>query len=199
MPTPRARILDSFRQEGVRCTAQRYAILEQIDSLESRFDTVLIDNSAGINQDVQFFAGAAREVLVVTDREPTAITDAYATIKVLGQRRKNRIFRLLVNNVESDVEAREVYRKLTMVTDKFLNVSITLFGSIPRDQNVNRAVMARRPFVELFPNSPASERIILLADKLLSLPQPDGDEGGMKMFWERMFRQAQTGSNGGEA
>ena len=30
MPTPRARILDSFRQVGVRCTVQRYAILEYL-------------------------------------------------------------------------------------------------------------------------------------------------------------------------
>ncbi len=177
---------------------QRYAILEQIDALESRFDTVLIDNSAGINQDVQFFAGAAREVLVVTDREPTAITDASATIKILSQRRKNRVFRLLVNNVDTDTEAREVYRLLTMLSDSSLEGSITLLGSIPRDPNVAAAVMARRSIVELFPQSPASVRLLTLADKLLSLPLPEGDEGGMKMFWERIFRQAHASGSGGE-
>lgn len=71
---------------------QRYSILDQIDTLEERFDTVLIDNSAGITQDVQFFAGAAREVIVVTDREPTAITDAYATIKVFASGARTAAF-----------------------------------------------------------------------------------------------------------
>lgn len=168
---------------------QRYGMLGQLDGLEDRFDTVIIDNAAGISRDVQFFAGAAREVVVVTDREPTSITDAYATIKVLSQRRTNRHFHLLVNNTQQSGDALDVYRRLTQVADRFLDVSISLFGSVPRDENLNRAVMARRPLLELFPDSPASESINELAAKLLSSPPPEGMEGGMKMFWERLFRQ----------
>ncbi len=168
---------------------QRYAILDQIEALDDRFDTVLIDNAAGISQDVQFFAGAARQVVVVTDREPTAITDAYATIKVLSQRRTNLNFHLLVNNADSESDGMDVYRKLTTVTDRFLNASISLFGTVPKDENLNRAVMARRPLVDLFPRSPASTQLNMLAERLLSLPHPDGEDGTMKMFWERLFHQ----------
>ncbi len=174
---------------------QRYAILDQIEALDDRFDTVLIDNAAGISQDVQFFAGAARQVVVVTDREPTAITDAYATIKVLCQRRTNLNFHLLVNNADSESDGIDVYRKLTTVTDRFLNASISLFGTVPKDENLNRAVMARRPLVDLFPRSPASTQLNMLADRLLELPPPDGEDGTMKMFWERLFHQ---NSGGGE-
>lgn len=177
---------------------QRYAILDQIDTLEDSVDTVLIDNAAGISRDVQFFVGAAREVMVVTDPEPTSISDAYATIKVLRQRGTNRHFHLLVNNVENGEEAREVFRRLTRVTGRFLDVSISLFGSIPRDENINRAVMARRALVDIFPHSPASERFRLLATKLLELPPPEGMEGGMKMFWERLLRQGDAASRGGQ-
>ncbi len=168
---------------------QRYAILDQIDTLEDRFDTVVIDNSAGITPDVQFFAGAAHEVIVVTDREPTAITDAYTTIQILCQRRYNRSFHLLVNSVETEEEGRTVYRRLTTVTNRFLDVSIGLLGSVPRDENLNRAVMARQALVDLFPNSPASLSLDHLATKLLSTPPPKGEDGGMKMFWERLLRQ----------
>lgn len=174
---------------------QRYAILDQIEALDDRFDTVLIDNAAGISQDVQFFAGAAGQVVVVTDREPTAITDAYATIKVLCQRRTNLKFHLLVNNADSDSDGMDVYRKLTTVTDRFLNASISLFGTVPKDENLNRAVMARRPLVDLFPRSPASTQLTMLAEKLLELPPPEGEDGTMKMFWERLFGQ---NSGGGE-
>ncbi|RME20802.1 MAG: MinD/ParA family protein [Deltaproteobacteria bacterium] len=174
---------------------QRYDLLSQLDGLEDRFDTVIIDNAAGISRDVQFLAGAAREVMVVTDREPTSITDAYATIKVLSQRRTNRHFHLLVNNTRQESDALDVYKRLTQVADRFLDVSISLFGSVPRDENLNRAVMARRPLLELFPDSPAAERIRQLADKLLRMPPPEGLDGGMKMFWERLFRQ---GGNGRE-
>ena len=169
---------------------QRYAILDQIDALEDRFDTVIIDNAAGISRDVQFFAGAAREVFVVTDREPTAITDAYATIKVLCQRKSNMKFNLLVNNVDREADGLDVFRRLTTVTDRFLNASVSLFGTVPHDKNINRAVMARRPIVDLFPRSPASCQLHVLAEKLLNMPPPDDDgHGSMKMFWERLFRQ----------
>jgi len=175
---------------------QRYALLDQLDGFEDRFDTVIIDNAAGISRDVQFFAGAAREVMVVTDREPTSITDAYATIKVLSQRRTNRHFHLLVNNVHQESDALDVYRRLTQVADRFLDVSISLFGNVPRDENLNRAVMARRPLLELFPDSPAAERIAELADKFLHSPPPEGLDGGMKMFWERLFRQGNNDKEG---
>jgi len=171
---------------------QRYLMLQQIELLEDRFDTVIIDNSAGISRDVQFFAGAAREVMVITDREPTSITDAYATIKILSQRRTNSDFMLLVNSARSEQEALDVYRRLTQVTDRFLAVSISYFGSVPRDENVNRAVMARRPLLELFPDSPAAEKIDALAEKFLKLTPPDSADGGMKMFWERLFRQSSS-------
>jgi flagellar biosynthesis protein FlhG len=176
---------------------QRYTILDQIDTLEDRFDTVLIDNSAGITPDVQFFAGAAHEVIVVTDREPTALTDAYATIKILCQRRSNHSFHLLVNNVNREEEGLTVYRRLTTVTNRFLDVSIDLLGSVPRDDNLNRAVMVRQALVDLFPNSPASLSLDQLATKLLSTPPPKGEDGGMKMFWERLLRQNAAAALGG--
>jgi flagellar biosynthesis protein FlhG len=179
---------------------QRYTILGQIDALDAQFDTVIIDNAAGISQDVQFFAGAAQEVIVVTDREPTAITDAYATIKILCHRKASSHFHLLVNNVECEEDGLDVYRKLTSVTDRFLGASIGLFGTVPRDENLNRAVMARRPLVDLFPRSPASTQLRILAEKLLRLEPPGGGDGGMKVFWERLFRQSTQktpGSGGG--
>jgi flagellar biosynthesis protein FlhG len=175
---------------------QRFSVLHQIDVLDDRFDTVMIDNAAGISHDVQFFTGVANQVLVVTDKEPTAITNAYATIKILCQRGANRCFHLLVNNVENDDEAHDVYRRLTRITDRFLNASVSLFGAVPHDENINRAVMARRLLVDLFPNSPATERFHSLATKLLSLPLSVGDEGGMKMFWERLFRHNNSGNRG---
>jgi len=45
---------------------------------------VLIDTEAGISENVTYFNTAAQEILVVTTPDPTAITDAYALMKLLS-------------------------------------------------------------------------------------------------------------------
>jgi len=62
---------------------QRMRLLQAVDGLESRFDTVIVDTPAGIGNNAAFFASAAQDVLVVATPEPTSMTDAYAMIKVL--------------------------------------------------------------------------------------------------------------------
>jgi len=63
--------------------ADRQRIVRALAELESRADIILIDTGAGISPNVLSFTRAADHVLVVTTPEPTAITDAYAVVKVL--------------------------------------------------------------------------------------------------------------------
>jgi flagellar biosynthesis protein FlhG len=53
--------------------------------LEQQADVILIDTGAGISSNVLSFTRAADHVLIVTTPEPTAITDAYAVIKVVSR------------------------------------------------------------------------------------------------------------------
>ena len=62
---------------------QRAQLLRELSALEADNDMIIVDCGAGIGPDVLHFASAADNVLVVTAPEPTAITDAYALIKVL--------------------------------------------------------------------------------------------------------------------
>ncbi|SOH03078.1 strong similarity to bacterial motility regulatory protein MotR [Candidatus Kuenenia stuttgartiensis] len=52
-------------------------------------DIVIVDTGAGISSDLLNFVLASNEILLITTPEPTAITDAYAMIKVLSRKRKN--------------------------------------------------------------------------------------------------------------
>src|SRR3954471_18982318 len=63
--------------------ADRGRIVRALAELEERADIILVDTGAGISPNVLSFTRAADHVLVVTTPEPTAITDAYAVIKVL--------------------------------------------------------------------------------------------------------------------
>ena len=185
--------------------ADRQRIVRALAELESRADIILIDTGAGISPNVLSFTRAADHVLVVTTPEPTAITDAYAVIKVLhkdatgpnpleavggpGNAAGERRISLFVNQVRAPGEGRVVYDRIAKVARQFLNVSLYDAGHLVADDCVPAAVRSRTPFVLASPSSRASHCITQLAMRLeqgigVGNGAPSGGEG----FFNRMSR-----------
>jgi len=166
---------------------QKLTLLDQMDILEDEVDFLFIDTAAGIGNNVLYFNQAAQERVVVVTPEPTALTDAYALIKVLSQHQE-RYFRLLINQVRSEREAKDVFRKLVKVADRFLsNVSLDYLGYIPDDQAVQNSVRLQRSTVEAFPESAAAKSFVRLAKEILDRPVRGGLEGNIRFFFKRLF------------
>jgi len=170
-------------------------IISAFDPLEDQFDTILIDVSAGIGDNVLFFAGAAQETLLVVAPEPTSLTDAYATVKVLSQQAGVQHFNVVVNAAPHEAAARDIFQKLTMVTSRFLSAHVNYYGFIPRDENVRRAILSQKPFVDLYPGSPAAIATTALYSNLLERPASHNLDGGLKFLWQRVLRESSTMAN----
>ena len=168
---------------------QKLRLVTALDEIEDRFDLVLIDCGAGIGDNVLFFAGAAQEALLVISPEPTSLTDAYAAVKVLSQQAGVERFAVVVNPVPTEAHGREVFGKLTQVTDRFLTARVSFLGHVPRDENLQRALMAQRPVVDLFPRSPSSRAFQDLSKRLFDRPPPPSLQGGLKFLWQRLQRE----------
>jgi len=69
---------------------QRRRLLKELSKLQNDNDMIIIDTAAGISRSVVGFCLSANNVLVVTTPEATAMTDAYAMIKVLVGNRFRR-------------------------------------------------------------------------------------------------------------
>ncbi|HSB25464.1 MAG TPA: MinD/ParA family protein [Burkholderiaceae bacterium] len=142
-----------------------------IQRVRPRFDRVLLDTGAGISDVVLYTISLADEVLIVATPEPTSLTDAYATIKVLASTQPRRLIRLLVNQVDRPGEARAIRKQLQLVVDRFVNsgldkpVMIELLGEIPLDATVREAVARRELLLEGAPGSPAGQAIVAAAAK----------------------------------
>ncbi len=147
---------------------QRLRILEEFENYNENIDIMLIDTSAGISENVSFFCSAVQEVIILTTPEPTSITDAYALIKILHNKYKEEKFSLVVNLIKNEDEAKLVYKRLAMVTEKFLRIDLSYLGFVRYDENVKRAVKEQSAFIELYPNTFASKDIIDLANKILN-------------------------------
>jgi flagellar biosynthesis protein FlhG len=170
--------------------AQKLQFVAAMESIEEMFDLVLIDTGAGIGDNVLFFVGAAQEALLIVSPEPTSLVDAYAVVKVLSQQAGVRHFSVVVNPVVDELPAREIFHKLTAVTSRFLSAKVRHLGYVPRDENLHRAIMAQRPVVDLFPLSPASRALGVIAEKLFAEPVAPAVDGGLKLMWNRLFREA---------
>ncbi|MHB9145588.1 MAG: MinD/ParA family protein [Symbiobacteriia bacterium] len=155
-----------------------------LEVLSNQCDYLLLDTGAGLSHQVTSFVLAADEILVVTNPEPTAMTDAYATIKVIGRQNPSANVRLVMNAVEDDEEADLAINRLTMAALRFLGLHVDSLGAIPYDGSVTKAVKKQQPYLLAFPGAPAARAVKELAANL----EGGNPEGGTGMFFDRLAR-----------
>lgn len=159
--------------EYSRLTPQvRNEFLEVINSLVSKYDVMLLDTGAGISDVVLFAISLASEVLVVATPEPTSLTDAYATIKVLAVQQGRDHVHLIVNQAARMGDGRAITAQLQQVLDRYVgtevgkHVRLMHLGDVPIDASVREAVMRRQLLLLTAGGSPAAVAVSNLATKL---------------------------------
>jgi flagellar biosynthesis protein FlhG len=132
------------------------------------YDFLIIDTSAGISSNVVDFNSMSQDIFVVVTPDPASITDSYAVIKVLRNRTGRKDFRIILNMVKDEAEALDMFKKIVMVTDRFLDVYLDFFGYIPKDDNVVAATRRQKLWAEHFPESQAAKALSKICDRLVS-------------------------------
>ncbi len=156
--------------------------------LDKLSDVILIDTGAGLSDNVMSFIMAADDVVLVTTPEPTSITDAYALIKMVSNRDKNKTIKVIVNRAESVNEANDILNKLSMVTEKFLTIKLYSLGFILQDEMVIKAVKMQQPFSLSFPKTQASKYIKEISKKLIDVKNDsvNTENSGIRSFMNRL-------------
>ena len=152
----------------------RDKLQQVIGEVAPRFDHVLLDTGAGISDVVLYTVSLAGQVLVVATPEPTSLTDAYATIKVLATTQGRRHICLLVNQVRGTGEGRAVRQQLQQVVDRYVNpaldspVRLELVGEVPSDPAVRESVLRRQLLLEMLPGTPPALALLQVARRLVT-------------------------------
>jgi flagellar biosynthesis protein FlhG len=163
-------------------------LIRAFSELTHEVDTLIIDTAAGINESVTSFSRAAQEVVVVVCDEPASITDAYALIKVLNVEYGIQRFRVLANQAHSAQEGRELFNKISRVTDRYLDVTLEFMGAVPHDDYLKKAVRKQRAVVQAYPRSRSSMAFKNLAQKTDKWPVPSAAGGHLEFFVERLIQ-----------
>ena len=154
----------------------RADFMKLMSDIVPRFDVVLLDTGAGISDVVLFALSLASEILLVATPEPTSLTDAYATIKVLAAQQQRQQVRLIVNQAVRPGDGKNITAQLQQVLNRFMvqakpapaapgtpaapgrPIRLIHMGDIPADQAVKDAVMRRQLLMLHAPGSPAARR-----------------------------------------
>jgi flagellar biosynthesis protein FlhG len=113
-------------------------------------------------------------------------------MKILFNHHGIKHFKVLMNMVTDEGEARSVYANLSNVLTRFMHgISIDYAGHILRDDCLVKSVTKRKPVICSFPESSSSKGFEALAQYVVQQTGTAGMDGNIKFFWKRLMNGAQ--------
>ncbi len=153
-------ILNFYSEDIYRRVIENSEFLDDLDYL-------IIDTGSGIGKNVQTFLQHADEVIVVTIPDPSAITDAYALIKITSTINKN--INLIVNKTENQKEGEFIYKKIQKVAKSNIETPFFLnyLGYICTSREISKSSKFRQLFSKTDPSSLPSFHLNEIVDTLI--------------------------------
>ena len=143
--------------------AQRTFFAAQRDYANARYDYVILDLAAGVDEPVRLLAEIAGTLLVVTTDEPTALTDAYAFMKLTAAPVRHADCRILINLAASHEDGERTYQKLRKTAANFLKFDPQLAGVVRRDDRVRDSVRHQMSHLARHPTSESAHDVETVA------------------------------------
>lgn len=149
---------------------------EIAQKLKKISDFVIFDSAAGFGEEALDTMNAADEIIVVTNPEMPAVTDALKAVKVAKEmgkdvkgviitRHRNARYELPISSIKSMLE-------------------VPIIGVIPEDRSVKEAVVKRDAVVHTHPRSRASKRYNEIARKIAGVEKDVKKTS--ESFWKRL-------------
>ncbi len=140
---------------------------------------VIVDCAAGLGEDARSVIDLADELIIVTNPELPAITDALKTIKV-GEQMKKKITGVIMTRVRKN--------KIEMQPDAVKDMlEIPVLGMVPEDITIQKSLNQKNPVVNAFPKSKAARAYKEIAAQILKVDYDSRTD--RPTIWMRIFRR----------
>lgn len=151
--------------------ADRARLHYRLSALFDDFDLVLIDAGAGLEAAVRAATMRASRLVTVTAAEPTALTDAYALIKIVSTQVPDLPIEVIVNRVLEPGEGPAAFSRLATAAARFLRRGLHYLGDVPEDPVLRRVAREGHGLIEPGRDAPAWVGLRTALDRL-ELPAP---------------------------
>lgn len=123
---------------------------------------VIVDSAAGLGNEARSAMDLADELIIVTNPELPAITDALKTIK-LAEKARKPVLGVIVTRVRRD--------KIEMSPELVKEMLEThILGMIPEDRSIQKSLNLKNPVIHTHPTSHASRAYKEIASQILNVP-----------------------------
>lgn len=146
---------------------QRRELINQVQDLQFSYDYAIIDTSSGIYEHVLHLNAVADECVIVLTQDPASFADAYAMIKVLHQKYKLQNFKILCNQMKG-MKGEQLFIKFAEVVERFLSVRLSLLGSLPFDETLQKVQQQQRSIMRQNTGAPSAEIFRQIAVEVLA-------------------------------
>lgn len=143
------------------------AVGSALNQVAQNYDYVVLDLGAGIEQNVQYLSSLASKSIVIVNDEPTSLTDAYAYIKLCGNKPNMPSVNVVINSAPSQKEGDKTYEALNRACQNFLGFSPPLLGVIRKDNKIRDAIRSQKSLLSIAPGTTAASDVATISLKLL--------------------------------
>lgn len=138
-------------------------LYKQLRPLEDEFDLLVIDHGAGLGYSTVTHLAATMSLILVTNPEVTALSDAYALYKQARSVNPDIQAGLVVNRARDEATADQARERFETVAQRFLGKVPEYIGWIPQDDEIYWSVQQRKPVCLGAPESGAAQALEKIA------------------------------------
>lgn len=144
---------------------------------QKNVDYVIVDSAAGLGNEANSAIKIADELIIITNPEMPAITDALKTIKVAEQMKKP-VKGVIMTRIRKDK-----YEMKPEIVKEMLEVPV--LGMVPEDLSVKESINMKDAVVHTHPNSKPARAYKEIAAGILDIEYDS--EKDKPSFWKRIF------------
>jgi flagellar biosynthesis protein FlhG len=170
---------------------QQQTLLDAMSGLERPIDVILVDASMAHPNGFSPFGLASQEAVVVLSGSSASITEAYSLIKKVSQAFSRKHFRILVNKVRSQLDARSIYENIAQVAAQRGIARLDYAGAIPLDDALRQSSQLGRPVLVQAPDSPSAVAFRDVAADMLYWQRSESESGGVEQFMQQLLHLSQ--------
>jgi len=148
------------------------ALARALQQLAATHDVLLLDCAAGLAPQALVTVFAAQHVVVVTNPEIAALTDAYALIKCLARQGRHPEVGLVVNRVGQPGFGRVTFDRLAEVSRRYAACPIHYLGEVPEDPQVTHRRLGQPPLLRAAPECATTKSVVSMVASLQERVEP---------------------------
>jgi len=137
-------------------------------TMSNKFDILLVDTGAGLNEHVQEFLDISNNILAVTTTDPSALTDVYALIKMLSIK-KDKLMLCFNYTAKYDTGNAITKSLINLATKNKLNSKfmVQYLGNISQMKNITITGRLRKLFTKELENELPSKELNSVMNNLI--------------------------------